>query len=341
MGANSEQKSRALSGLKILPVNLKTRDEELKEMIAKSITDNSEPEGDWYDPNDSSMENYLRRMSWSTNYGVNAVVVVSLQEVLQDNKDAIESLKRSGIFNEHNVDDYDEDQVRGKLVSITCSYVRENDFLVEPVEGEHRRCARGKSCLGLVMSVRIPGCVDDVPPEGKGFILREFLLPVQLENWQRTGKLPHYNRHCLVCNRAITCLMWTKCLHEGIQNPPYGKQTDQTQNHLPAGAGRAFANIVKGMLRDWAAAGIDMKKMLMCMDHYYNRLDTAGEYREGACLSITPNTAKTTVPYHFLEFSMNRYEYAKDKDGKRFLREINVHYQPQGPAQAMDVKSDF
>lgn len=339
MGANSEQRGRELTGLRTLQVNLSTRDEELKLQIAQSIVRDKAPEGSWFDPSDSFFENYLRRVSWHTNYGSETSVILSLLEVVEDVNRAMENLMRDDTLGRHHMDQFSPEQILSKLTAINRAYVEKNHFLDEPIEGEQRRCARGLSCLCLVMAVRIPGCVDDLGTDGNGFVGREFLLPRQLEKYQEDGTLPHYNRHCLVCNRAITCMVWTKCVNNGVQSAPYaGDQPVPTnmQEALPQAPPRGgggedpFARVVKQMMRDWSQSSEDAKRMLMCMDHYYNRLDTEGEYRQNVCLSMSPNTLKTSTPYHFIEYASNRYKYARRPSGTRFLEECKVFYRVGG-----------
>lgn len=68
----------------------------------------------------------------------------------------------------------------------------EEGFLREPLEGE-RPCLFGNECEGLQIKTNTAG-------EG-GFILREFLLPSELKEYERTGKYPEESRMCLMCKR--------------------------------------------------------------------------------------------------------------------------------------------
>lgn len=66
----------------------------------------------------------------------------------------------------------------------------ETQFLREPT-GKERKCANMSQCQGML-----------IPNTGvNAFILREFLLPSQLEHYKRTGKLPKKNQLCLMCKR--------------------------------------------------------------------------------------------------------------------------------------------
>ena len=66
----------------------------------------------------------------------------------------------------------------------------EKTFLREAKPGE-RKCANNSQCQGMM-----------IPNTGaNAFILREFLLPSQMDHLKRTGKLPKTPQLCLMCKR--------------------------------------------------------------------------------------------------------------------------------------------
>jgi hypothetical protein len=83
----------------------------------------------------------------------------------------------------------DRERLRNTLQVVTRKY--EESFLREKYPHE-RACAMGNKCEGL----------NIVMANDKGFILVEFLLPSEKEEYDKTGKFPSENRLCLMCNRA-------------------------------------------------------------------------------------------------------------------------------------------
>lgn len=67
----------------------------------------------------------------------------------------------------------------------------EEKYLREPI-GKERSCIMSDQCQGL----HLPYVTDNA------FILREFLLPTEEEEYLRTGKLPSEGRLCLMCKRS-------------------------------------------------------------------------------------------------------------------------------------------
>jgi len=66
----------------------------------------------------------------------------------------------------------------------------EEEYLREPLRNE-RSCVMGDQCQGLKLAhIENP------------FILREFLLPSEEEEYKRSGKLPSETRLCLMCKRS-------------------------------------------------------------------------------------------------------------------------------------------
>lgn len=82
----------------------------------------------------------------------------------------------------------------------------EEQFLVEPVGRKERRCALDSQCEGL----KIPNTGND------GFILKEFLLPSEKKELERSGKLPKERRLCLMCKRAEIAKMYINIRSDGV-----------------------------------------------------------------------------------------------------------------------------
>lgn len=202
-------------------VSLNKSDTEIREEIQKAIIplpqeeeeekEEEERKGEgWFDSNDSASENYLRFMASVHERGENNAVARNIRTFLAAHREALQCLRKA---KSSVVCDISGMNI-GRLESITKKYVEENEFLVEPDPSKHRLCARGTLCLCLAMAARYPDTVEDLSQDSNGFVGREFLLPTQLERFQRTGALPLFRRHCLVCNRASTCLAYTAMIHE-------------------------------------------------------------------------------------------------------------------------------
>ena len=82
-----------------------------------------------------------------------------------------------------------KEHVRVSIQVVTRAY--EEQYLREPV-GKERPCIMGDQCQGL----HLPHVCDNA------FVLREFLLPTEEEEYTRTGKLPSEGRLCLMCKRS-------------------------------------------------------------------------------------------------------------------------------------------
>ena len=74
----------------------------------------------------------------------------------------------------------------------------ENEFLREPKTNE-RACIKGNSCEGHFIST---------VESGKGFTLREFLLPSQYKKFLETNTLPKHQQMCLMCRRAAVAKLY-------------------------------------------------------------------------------------------------------------------------------------
>jgi len=79
--------------------------------------------------------------------------------------------------------------VRTSIQVVTRAY--EEKYLCEPI-GKQRSCVLGDQCQGL----HLPYVTENA------FIVREFLLPTEEEEYMRTGKLPVEERLCLMCKRS-------------------------------------------------------------------------------------------------------------------------------------------
>ena len=87
-----------------------------------------------------------------------------------------------------------EDIKHKEHVRVSIRVVRrayEEQYLREPV-GKERLCIMGEHCQGL----HLPQVKENA------FILREFLLTTEEEEYNRTGKLPAEGRLCVMCKRS-------------------------------------------------------------------------------------------------------------------------------------------
>jgi len=82
-----------------------------------------------------------------------------------------------------------KDHVRVSIQVVTRAY--EEQYLREPV-GKERPCIMGDQCQGM----HLPHVSENA------FVLREFLLPTEEEEYNRTGKLPLEGRLCLMDKRS-------------------------------------------------------------------------------------------------------------------------------------------
>ena len=83
----------------------------------------------------------------------------------------------------------DRSSLRAKLEPVTRNY--EAEYLREP-KGNERQCLMGDKCEGLNIS----------QAKDRVFVLREFLLPSEQEQYEKTGKYPSEIRLCLMCKRV-------------------------------------------------------------------------------------------------------------------------------------------
>ena len=82
----------------------------------------------------------------------------------------------------------DREKLRANVEAVTRKY--EEDFLREPV-GSERPCLMKSNCEGLQIS----------SARDRAFILREFLLPSEMKEYEKTGKYKTEQRLCLMCRR--------------------------------------------------------------------------------------------------------------------------------------------
>jgi hypothetical protein len=82
-----------------------------------------------------------------------------------------------------------KEHVRVSIQVVTRAY--EENYLREPT-GKERSCIMGDQCQGM----HLPHVNDNA------FVLREFLLPTEEEEYNRTAKLPAEGRLCLMCKRS-------------------------------------------------------------------------------------------------------------------------------------------
>lgn len=246
--------------------------------------------GDWFSTKDSLSNNYLRLVSLRYEKGKNINIPLSLLELIDNHDEMMQVLKdnNSKILNNQIL------TAEARLIPITKKYIDTNGFLVEPdLSKGHRLCPRDKKCMCYMKGFQFPRSVDKEGVESNAFIGREFLNPVQLEQRQKSGIESDDVRLCLLCNRALTCVLWAKRIHN--------MKTDGDE-HIPS--------------------------QISILDHYYDPVDTEGEYLSSACLSIAPNQQFSGVEFRFVAFSMNRYMYGKPAQmgGRKHLIETGVIY---------------
>ena len=82
-----------------------------------------------------------------------------------------------------------KEHVRTSIQVVSRAY--EEEYLREPVRKE-RPCIMGEQCQGMHLT----------HVTENAFIIREFLLPTEEEEYKRTGKLPSEGRLCLMCKRS-------------------------------------------------------------------------------------------------------------------------------------------
>ena len=82
-----------------------------------------------------------------------------------------------------------KEQIRENIEVVTREY--EEEFLREPLNNE-RPCVMGDNCQGHQL----------YHIDADGFTLREFLLPSEMAEFKRTGRLPEDGRLCLMCKRT-------------------------------------------------------------------------------------------------------------------------------------------
>jgi hypothetical protein len=82
-----------------------------------------------------------------------------------------------------------KEHVRTSIQVVTRAY--EEKYLCEPT-GKQRACILGDQCQGL----HLPYVTENA------FVVREFLLPTEEEEYLRTNKLPSEERLCLLCKRS-------------------------------------------------------------------------------------------------------------------------------------------
>lgn len=82
----------------------------------------------------------------------------------------------------------DKERLRANVELVTRRH--ETEFLCEPV-GSQRQCLMDNECEGL----KIKNAKD------RAFIMREFLKPSELKEYENTGRYPSERRLCLMCKR--------------------------------------------------------------------------------------------------------------------------------------------
>lgn len=81
---------------------------------------------------------------------------------------------------------------------VPCITKTYDDQFLRPANASigERPCCLGNKCIGLWIAIFRYGDQND-----KGFVCREFLLPKQHEEFEKTGKLPPQPAKCLLCHR--------------------------------------------------------------------------------------------------------------------------------------------
>ena len=82
----------------------------------------------------------------------------------------------------------DRERLRANIQSVSRKY--EEEFLRE-ARGSERPCSHGNECEGLQIDTA----------GHKAFIVREFLLPTEQADYEKSGKFPPERRMCLLCRR--------------------------------------------------------------------------------------------------------------------------------------------
>ena len=82
-----------------------------------------------------------------------------------------------------------KEHIRVSIQVVTRAY--EEEYLREPMRKE-RPCIMGDQCQGM----HLPHVKENA------FVIREFLLPTEEEEYKHTGKLPTEGRLCLMCKRS-------------------------------------------------------------------------------------------------------------------------------------------
>lgn len=137
-----------------------------------------------------------------------AVFVAETYFVNQRNSDAPASGNKTHVLPQHfpfvralvqrppqplfDIHKFDRERLFASLEVVERKY--EEEFLREPLKNsDERPCLFGKKCEGLFIKTNTAGV--------GGFILREFLLPSEQKEYERTGKYPADQRFCLMCKR--------------------------------------------------------------------------------------------------------------------------------------------
>lgn len=111
------------------------------------------------------------------------------------------------------------------LPELDVNYCKE--FLRQSLGPYERDCNKGEKCIGNIMFLKFPDSYEQSKYTNKtSLILREFLLPEELENFRITGKLNSYVNTCLLCNRFETTFNYQKNISNKIES------LECIQNHI-------------------------------------------------------------------------------------------------------------
>ena len=196
---------------------------------------------------------------------------------------------------------------------------RHDDMFLSPplVSIGERACVCGDRCLGnFIAKVRYGASTN------KGFTVKEYLLPSQLEDFERGRGLPAQRQKCLICSRY-----W--------QNYVYILARTDPNFHLSSGmTAQSFSNAASPLPdhEQMVAAAKDMPlnaSPVACADGY----------KASAMLFVDEEFASTRTQREtrlgallfrpVVRFCSNHYKYITDPDGGKRIVQVGVAHEEQ------------
>ena len=151
-------------------------------------------------PTKEAVDNFFCFDKNDDNFGLVETDYLMLKNVLEEIKE------KDSFYNEFGKRDFQEKTSQDVLqlpeLEI-CDFAYCAKFLREPENSFERPCRNEKRCIYKILASRSPVGIEDDCPED-GFVCKEFLLPSQLEIFEKTKRLPTERRLCLGCNRFST-----------------------------------------------------------------------------------------------------------------------------------------